>query len=189
MIAYDNFNRADENPLTGWTVVTGENNLQIISNVCRGTSTAAAGNAAYKSNVPSGTNQYAQVTIVNKADSTSPLVRVSEAANSFYAIKTNLGTVYQVYKKIAGVDTSLNQWAITPQVGDVLRLTAIGNQITFYLNGVAQTPTITDADLASGRVGGRIGGGGGGVAAFDNWEGGDIITGGTNLRTLTGVGT
>jgi hypothetical protein len=53
-------------------------------------------------------------------------------------------TNYQLYKKVAGTFTALKTIAVTPVIGDVLKVVLSGSTITPYINGVAQAAA-TDA--------------------------------------------
>jgi len=124
-------------------------------------------------------DQYAQVTL---GDVTSggggPMVRMTRTAliQNGYLLFIFIDTpgssgIYRI-EPVLNSFTFLTAVPTTPApaVGDVWKLTAIGNTLTAYKNGV-QVAQTTDATYASGDVGIE---GFGSVFGFSAWEGGNL---------------
>lgn len=71
----DDFNRSDENPITGWTSITGD--LEVVSNECKGVD--VGDNFAVIDGYSFGTSQLAQLTLTqwNFGDNVGILLRAS----------------------------------------------------------------------------------------------------------------
>jgi hypothetical protein len=140
-VSTDSFQRANVNPLAApWTNILST--LQLVSNKVEATSTATKTKAAY--NGTFSNDQYSSVVVGALAANAivSPTVRSSLVANTGYfaslAVAGGAGTAGTVTIKqvVAGVETSLGpSVAITPQVGDTLTLSVVGNIVNFFQNG------------------------------------------------------
>jgi hypothetical protein len=133
-----------------WTVPTGAG-VPVISSAAtvNPTLTATASYACYTGQSFSN-DQYSEVTLKTLTASVSdyafPIVRCATGAKTFYqAVMTatmNMPATISIDKIVAGVESSLSSvpvpgstFALTPEVGDVIRLSVIGNVLSVYLNG------------------------------------------------------
>lgn len=159
--ATDNFQRANENPLSdgGQWASSVSHALQVSSNIAIGTAAAALNGASFIG-VTWPNDQYSEVTAGPgfKAGAGSnfvvPAIRVGgTTANPAYYIAAvqNNGTVF-IEKSTTGTPSVLKQLSITVTDGDVYRLVAIGSTISFFQNGVCLWD-LTDTALASGKSG------------------------------------
>ena len=177
-LATDDFNRADANPIGGnWTTIPGgPGDLQIISNKLSGTTTSQR-NGAY--NVTAvGDDQYSQGTILGGTgtDGPCPAVRVSAVDETFYAFcPVDIGgDAFDLYKRVAGVYTSLDTQFATWAPGDVIRIEAQGTTIRGYIGG-ALVASQTDSAITTGQFGILINTSGTlSQTEFDDWSGGDF---------------
>ena len=124
-------------------------------------------------------NQYAQLTIntpPTAGRSIGPAVRCASGAETFYGIFLSSGVI-EIFKMVAGTNTTLVSTAWTTNPGDVLMLSASSTTITAFVNGV-QVLTVVDAAIAAGSPG---------IGGFDvgttdplayNWVGGNLFSGG-----------
>jgi hypothetical protein len=148
-VATDGFTSGNGDLSGNWVTPTGGTKLKIVStNLCE--PTAAATNCQMLYTGTSFSNdQYSEITIATmggEPDFCQPIVRGQTGAKSFYAvlIAGPTGSAYAaqayIYKVVSGSSTQLSSTApqITPQVGDVFRLQAVGSspvQLSFYQNG------------------------------------------------------
>ena len=176
----DNFNRANENPLSGggnW----GQGNfgfpLKIVSDEVVHTQTGSNDAGAAYIGGAFSENQYSQAKVTASYDM-SVNVRTQAGANSEYSANINgsgAGTMV-ISKTTDGTWVPLaTLTGYTTNVGDVVKFTAVGSNpvtLTIYVNGnfVMSYDDYTNV-LRGGRPGlglWNIGG------KFDDWEGGDL---------------
>ena len=176
----DNFNRANENPLSGggnW----GQGNfgfpLKIVSNEVVHTQAGSNDAGAAYIGGAFSENQYSQAKVTASYDM-SVNVRTQAGANSEYSANINgsgAGTMV-ISKTTDGTWVPLaTLTGYTTNVGDVVKFTAVGSNpvtLTIYVNGnfVMSYDDYTNV-LRGGRPGlglWNIGG------KFDDWEGGDL---------------
>jgi hypothetical protein len=158
-VATDTFQRANGGLGANWTTVTGDSALQIASHLVE-PSASNTNCASYYSGSSFNNNQYADVVIATLADSNSflgPEARVDNASSNHYAASFSgaAGSVHNVglYKAISGVAYLLgSNTTITPQIGDILRISCVGTDISFFQNEHLLLQE-TDASLASGFPG------------------------------------
>lgn len=187
-LATDNFNRANNANLgTAWDVMTGEANLEIVSNQCSVTPGSTAADATESNNsVTWPGDQYSQVTFAqcnytggaNDGVGIGPAVRCSTAARTYYrcccAGTTANGT--EIAKMIAGSYTALAHGGAAWVNTDTAYLSVVGTALTAKRNG-SNVTTATDASIASGRPGiSYSSSSSSGTPAVDNWEGGDLAS-------------
>lgn len=144
----DSFDRANSSSSLGsadtgqaWVATLGtwgiSSNLAYIA-------TAAGGgvNAAY---LEASENDVAvQATFSTAAQGQRMIGRYVDTDNYLFVHAETGGGAYALYKRVAGVDTSLGSYTVTIANGDVLKLNMSGNDLTVYLNGVSRI-TATDA--------------------------------------------
>jgi hypothetical protein len=158
-VVTDTFQRADGGLGANWTTITGNSALQIASHLVE-PSAANTNCGAYYSGSSFNNNQYADVVLATLADSNSflgPEARVDNASSNHYAPSFSgaAGTVHNVglYKAVSGVAYLLgSNTTITPQIGDILRISCVGTDISFFQNEHLLLQE-TDASLASGFPG------------------------------------
>jgi hypothetical protein len=163
-LASDNFNRANENPLSGggnWSTPTGFNAMKIVSNVAVGQT-----NGVYAFSTWSGApvdfpaDQYSEVTIGSAGANNWICLVVRATDNTFYATQFTDG--YHYFLKYTNGNQSVlggpygnNLDGIS--AGSVMRLSITGNTLTLMKDGVAlpSNGSITDSvsPIGSGRPG------------------------------------
>jgi hypothetical protein len=146
----DSFNRADStsglgNTETGqaWQTVAGTGSTTTWG-IVSGQAYNIAGQDSFQvvdSGVSDCTVQVKVTDNTNKQYSRL-IFRFVDNAN-YYMLQSN-STNYQLYKKVTGTFTALKTIAVTPAIGDVLKVVLSGSTITPYINGVAQAAA-TDA--------------------------------------------
>ena len=192
LVASDNFNRADESPLSGggnWATVTGFNNFRIVSNQVTQV-TEPSDTAARYSGVTWPDDQWSQVTI---ADATlqngGPAVRMNTSGTASSYVFVVVASEYRIYRISSGSATSIASAAGTFANGDVLYLEIQGTTLIAKKNGV-QVLTVTDATHSAGGAGIH----GFSVSALDDWSAGDFLSsspapvGGLQARVIRRIG-
>ncbi len=183
-LATDNFTRANANPIGGnWTTSPGDAALQIVSNkAAPGANTGYA--SAYWNAITWPNDQWSEVTLDTENDIAyiTAIVRMSGTDQTYYSAfcQGPLGSGHLlVIKFVAGSATTLFDSGIVVVVnsGDILRLSALGTQITLYVNGVSQFQT-NDSSISSGSAGmGFYSTSGSDVLLVSKWSGGDFASG------------
>lgn len=158
MLASDNFQRANANPIGGnWTPlgVAGFGNAQLLSNSF--TAAAAGVNPdSFWNALAFPNDQWAQVTIATCTSSDAGiLLRGNTAAggSGYRFIVNTINNTWIVQSIVAGAVTNIstgNPITFTP--GDVFTAAAIGTQLSFYQNGNL-LGTFTDSNVSSGSPG------------------------------------
>lgn len=81
------------------------------------------------------------------------------------------------YRMDNGVTTKIGSWDFTTvySVSDILKLTIVGTNLHFYINGTESVnlPTASDANYSSGQAGIGINGNSV-ITLLDDWEGSDL---------------
>jgi len=176
VVAADNFNRSDANPIGGsWTTVSSKNNLKIVSNQVEA---AIAGAGAYWNANTFSANQYSRVKVADASSSDLAIyVRVKSGQDTSYFVSAVSGNV-NFYKAVSGSYTNLkSSTAMSLSNNDILRLEATGinpTTLSFYQNGILRD-SITDSTVelqSTGYPGIYIGSV---LAKFDDWEGGNML--------------
>jgi hypothetical protein len=164
-LAMDNFQRADENPLSGggnWRQPDSQGLLQLTSHVVEAAAINQYSASFFSGGIAWPNDQYSEVTILTLPDSgefAGPLVRQADAAGS--AGDTSYGAIAQgplgptanifLVKRISSVQTVI---AILPAIlnsGDHLRIAVQGITLSVYINGKLVPGSVqTDSDIASG---------------------------------------
>lgn len=149
----DNFTRANESPLSGWTGINGEistNNLQVVSNQCVGTSTGfSSANMMVKNNAH-GADAKAFCNVATKCTATNDciwlFVRFNTNRESGYFVKYTrntggtdtiaIGYTYYPNSAWTGGVTTLATYNQNVANGDSFGITAIGSTIqAWYRSG------------------------------------------------------
>ncbi len=162
-LAFDTFQRANENPLSNggnWSTTNSESANQIVSDVCEGSTTPARCGSFY-SGVVWPNDQFSEVTLAGTPGSSAAvgaIVRCAAAAETyFHAQMANNGAgnfSLTLNHMLAGSSHQIGSsvTGITPVTGDVLRIQAIGTTISAWYNG-NQVISVTDANIVSGSAG------------------------------------
>ena len=177
--ATDDFNRADENPLSDggkWSTVSGFNNFKLLSKKIY---TASGGNSEvgmYWNSDSFNNDQYSQARLgANSASnqwSQKALVRSSASAKTTYMFGNDDGSNYLFQKYVAGTNTQLGSSVSQSAVlNDLIKVTVTGTTIEGFINGVSQG-TRTDSSIASGAAGLAVYYGA--SAWGPTWEGGNV---------------
>jgi len=185
ILATDNFNRANANPIDGaWATITSEQPICISSNVARETS-LGADCASRNTGATYPNDQYAQAKCSGGNNSSADegvgmLVRGASAARTYYRLIMSQGsTNAYLSKKVSGTYTNIwgrvKAWAD----GNTIRLEAQGTTLRGFVNGSQIGADQTDSAIASGNPGlatsSSLSGATG--ATWDDFEGGDFGTG------------
>jgi len=193
----DNFQRANENPLKSpWVYFGG--NFQLSGHLIEPQFGASNGyGGAYMYYGPVVGDQFAQVTVktINASSYAGPAVRMTtfKGGAAWYQFQFGgpLGSEGYVYlEKYLSTGGSYLQYALaTVNSGDVLKLTAVGNVLTCYLNGT-QVLQAMDSDLTSGWFGASAYAGNvASDAQISAWSGGSIDSSSWNNLTFVSVPT
>lgn len=125
-------------------------------------------------------NQFSQAVIAGlpgSASWTGVTVRETAAGNGYLLIAFNNGGTHQdmnLYRMDAGAYTQIGTWTSAFNVGDSIRIEAVGTTIKAYKNG-ALLGTATDATYATGYPGIQThAASGADPAALDSWQGGEL---------------
>lgn len=195
ILATDNFNRANQNPLAGnWTTQSTAGNLQIVSNAIEA-ATAGASSEAYYNALAFGNDQWSQTKVASLNTGVTSNAGLILRANTS-GVRTEYTALYQcvtnqffIQKRVAGVTTTLKNSAglnPTPAANDVLTGCIVGTAISFYVNGNLIW-TLTDSSIASGAPGMLLFAGTSVAnAVLDDWAAGDFITAPTFLFSISG---
>jgi hypothetical protein len=158
-LASDNFQRANENPLSNsgkWTTSFNEIAMQVASDLCEG-GAPSANSASVWTGISWPNDQYSEITIggIGASANIAPLVRGSASVQSYYfAAVIGLGSTDIVLEKfVAGTPTLIAFTPATVNSGDVIRLEVQGTSLTVKQNGVVVLGPVTDSDVASGSAG------------------------------------
>ncbi len=163
LLASDDFNRADENPIAGnWsTGYTSRAALRLIGNKVRATVASTQNNMASYNAVVLPNDQWGQITLATWTGSTNlfgvVLLRcASPPTDTYYQYVATAGPSVRCYisKLVAATETQFATGGSSPTwaVGDVLLATAERNAHTLYRNDQAIL-TGSDSAIASGRAG------------------------------------
>ena len=193
-LAADNFNRANETPLSGvgnWTAGPGTwNNLDLNTNAIR--TTGADGAAAYTAvSWPNdGYSEHIFPTFSAGSHDAGPAYRLSTLVQTAYvAVIVSNGDNDGIWSRVAGIWTQLSNPAGGIDADDIVRIECEGTTIRMKINGTVVS-SVTDSAIASGSCG--IYGSVTASASFtmDNWAGGDLAAagGGEEELALLGVG-
>ena len=125
-----------------WTKPAGGTAIQVVGNLAEPTATGVDCQAVY-TGIPFSNDQYAEVTLAALGSSSfaSPLVRAGTNALTWYEIGVGgpTGSAFTstaIYKRVANVQTQIGpSIQVTPQVGDVFRLSVVGNVLSLFQNG------------------------------------------------------
>ena len=181
ILAADDFNRTDANPIGGnWATITAEGAMQIVSNAATPANVNNDSGARYTV----GTfppDQYAQcnVTVNGPTLGTGPGpgVRMAAAAETYYrATISNNASNVELTRCVAGVFTTL--WARTATFtdGDLVRLEVKGSVLRVLINGVPVGTDFADsAPILTGNPGISFSSGSVISATLDNWSAGDFV--------------
>jgi hypothetical protein len=176
-LASDNFNRANENPLSQggkWSVNFAADPLQIVSNACEVATLSASCVETYTGQALPN-DQFTSITIKSLIAGNFPQAQIFARSNGGVLFSTL--TAYQLLLSISSSALFLYAWVngtrtaiissfpITISAGDVWTLVPIGTTIYIFQNGTQVTST-TDTTVTSGF-------GGIGAAAFTG--AGDIV--------------
>src|SRR4029077_6883809 len=158
----DNFNRADGGMGANWVTDTSLNHpLAIVSNTCQGSTAATHNIATYNASGVLPANQYAQCKVAVIGGYVGTVLR-SDTAGNFYVCyyPPSLGNSCTIYRFDAGIASFVasGSTSITPTVGDVIYFEAVGNALTFKINGVT---------VCTGTDGTYTGAGYAGIDIFD----------------------
>lgn len=178
----DDFNRTDENPITGnWTALTTRSGtFKVVSN---GLGKGENGDMEYRYNVGTlGPDCYCQCAYKNPHGSITGIGVVLRAntTNTFYLAYICYTTAYW-YKCVSGSFTNMASASITdPTEGQILKATAIGSSLKLYIDGVEKVSHTDTAITGAGYCGAEISVANSGYLNephIDNWEAGDISSG------------
>lgn len=152
----DNFNRANENPLSNggkWAAVTGEGNMQIVTTNKVGGVADAAWQTMRWTGTTFGANQCSQAKTLTQFHLMWVAVRVSASADTYYYMRGGASTAWSVWKIVnGGTRTKIGTDYAAAVTNDVVKLCVSGTTLTPYINGVAQA-TQTDSAIATGQPG------------------------------------
>lgn len=150
----DNFNRADENPLSNggvWSKPSYASAVRVVSNRANG-STAAAQNIAYRNDWASN-DQCSEIRLQQVNNNQGAAVRISPTVDSFYWIQAP--DPITVKRRVTGTETTIITTATSSLSGDRLKICANGTTISVYKNDTL-VDSVTDANISAGYPGFRM---------------------------------
>lgn len=178
LLASDNFNRANENPLSSpWASVAGVGALRVVSNMVANSGTDTDCAMRYDG-VAWPADHYSEV-VVGAAvpQDAGPGVRISTSGQNGYFANAYDGWLH-IFKWVSGVPTTVADLAeLGPANGDAFRLAVAGNVLRVFVNGVQRGADATDSSLATGQPGVHIYES---DVRYDSWAGGTDETPGTH---------
>lgn len=156
----DNFNRANELVVTGWTEqeTSGSDTFQVLNNVIENGGNKS-GYLTY--NISWQANQSSKLTLVSTQCCGGPCVRCSGTAAVFTGYTADYSTVNSRWELLLfngitladGVPSVLGSSAASAPSGDnILELTIIGTALNFYVDGTLRI-SVTNATIATGNAG------------------------------------
>jgi len=180
ILASDNFNRADENPLGNgvWTVAPSQDPMKLVTNAA--TFQTNNDSISYYSGITWPDNQYskAKLTVDGSIGGDAGgmlVVRQSAAAHTHYRLATDHAATNNVSisKHVAAAYTNIAQFTQAWTDGDTWELRVQGTTISAWRNGVQVGTNQVDTSITSGSPG--IGWSTpGNSMTIDDWEGGDF---------------
>jgi hypothetical protein len=165
----DNFNRANEDPITGWTLLGGSANLRIGSYLLRGQSLGI--NAAGYYTTGSGTtDHYSSIKVCSKDGGGGPAVRMS--GSDFYMFDHwESNASLNIWKVSSLTFTGIASKAGTVSLGDIMTIAVSKGTLTAFVNSTSQL-TGVDSSFPSGGFGMQIPDDS--ADAYDDWNGGNL---------------
>jgi hypothetical protein len=166
-LASDDFNRANENPLTAtnWSVPTAVGGEQVTGNLCAAANTSAdtsARESCWK-NETFGPDCYVQITVTTRPDNTRGVVLCLRGSNNnskptrtgYRMVWTRGGDCTIRTENGDNTETTIAT-AVAPTFndGDIVRFSAVGSTITVTRNGTVTVVTVSNGTYtAAGYVG------------------------------------
>jgi hypothetical protein len=171
MVASDNFDRANSNPIGGnWTTATGCIAIKDISNGVAGVNTYA-GNCAYWNANSFNNDQYSQIKVLDTAGFPGVILR---HGTNYYAAGVTSATRINIWRYDAGAFTNLATINTAVAVNDIFKADVVGTVITVYINGVpVGNYDDTGSSIVSGPPGVYVYGILASAPDLDDWEGGN----------------
>jgi len=163
-LASDNFNRANENPLSqggNWSVNQSGDTLQVVSDACEvGTLSASCVETYTGQTLPN--NQYASVTIKSLTAANFPQIQLYARSNggvlfstltAYELLLSTTASALFLYAWVSGTRTAvISSFPITVSAGDVWTLAPDGTTVYIFKNGTQLTSGI-DSTVTSGYGG------------------------------------
>jgi len=196
-LAFDNFNRADENPLASPYAVPGSSGfggVKLLTNMAAAV-TASTDSWVYRTDVTSPNDQISTVKVgalSGSAFDAGPVVRMSSTGANGYQLNYNDGANFYIFKVVSGGFSLLASIGGTLAVGDTMTLKVVGNVLTALKNGAAIGSGLTFTDSSSPITTGNIGFGiFGGTERVDEFTAEDTSSGmaGAAIANATLTGT
>jgi hypothetical protein len=164
-VASDNFQRANQNPLSGnWTRISTSGNFttaELTSDLVYPTTTNTVRASYYWNPASWNADQWSSVTLASLAVNASTFggaVRESTSGAATEYVGGIYGTAsgdYRIQSIISGTVTALvtsTAAGVSPASGDIITCTIVGSQISVYYNGFL-IGTVSDSNIASGASG------------------------------------
>ena len=191
-VATDNFNRADGGLGANWTTAYNGGFL-ILGNAARANASGSNDACSLYTGATFAGNHYAKATItaapVTHYYALGVATRGDQIAGTYHnyaymGLRDN--NERYLARLVGGTPTALQHYTGAGiNVGDILQLDADGSLHSPFLNGSADTSlgTATDSTYTGGVPGLHCYNGSTG-ATVDDWEGGDITTGGSGIAAI-----
>jgi hypothetical protein len=176
----DNFNRANEDPLSGggnWVSTT--NRIQLISNTVQPLGTSNDREAIYTV-WANGNNHYSQMKITSVASSTGNGFGVcvrhdpTVGTKTMYRLVLEGGGNFEVVKLVAGATTSLRTGTVSYVAATALGLSINGSTLKVWYAGVQIGADITDSTITTGVPGIAYSSTVASVPTGDDWDAGTV---------------
>lgn len=174
----DNFNRANETPLSGggnWTSTT--NQIVLTSNTVQPAGTGNDREAVYVA-WANGNDQYSQMKITAVTSTAGNGFGVcvrhdpTVGTKTMYRLVLEGGGNFEVLKLVAGTPTSLRTGTVTYSAGTALGLSVQGSTLKVWYNGSQVGTNITDSTITTGDPGIAYSSTLSSVPTGDDWDAG-----------------
>jgi len=182
----DNFNRANETPLSGggnWTSTT--NRVDLISNQVTTAGTGSDREAVYAA-WANGNDQYSQLKVTVSGTTAGAgfgvSVRSTTTGSTFncYRVVLNSDGEYEVCKMVSSSCTSLRTGTLSYVAGTALGLSVLSTTLKVWYGGTQVGADITDSGIASGKPGIAYSSTLSVVPTGDDWDAGTTAAAATN---------
>jgi hypothetical protein len=196
-LASDNFNRANENPLSNggnWTDSSGA--YQVVSNTAQ-PNFSGGDQWAYYSGVSWPNDQYSECAVTCTGGVSGAVQGFGPGVRLLASTSTKTGYWFTIDHSSpanatlsyinAGTFTTVDVRTLSFTDGDLFHLEVQGTTLRLFQNG-SQVYSVTDGNLSSGSAG-IVYSSSETAGSLDNWAGGDFNSGGaTRQQTLTMLG-
>jgi hypothetical protein len=154
-LATDDFNRANENPLSGggnWSSSSDMNALKIVGNEVL-TVTANSDSGMRYTGVSAGIDHYSEITISAVGDHDFGAAVCMQPSGDCYLTTNYDSSIMYIFSRIGGSFNELNHVSGVYANSDVIRLERFGDELRLYQNGTLKLTITDETSLVGGTFG------------------------------------